>query len=189
MNLNAAELSADEVIAALGSVDEPAAAGSAAALSGAFAAAIVCKAARASGRSASAAQAISLQDRLLRLARADAEVLAEARAALRSRDQPEPGERRDFALGQALRNASVVPTGIAETCADVAQLAAAEHGSVEPDFSADVTAAAILAAGAAQAAASLVAVNLLASDNEGDVAAARRAAATAAEVVSQLAGL
>lgn len=191
MNLHAAELSADEVIAALGSVDEPAAAGSAAALSGAFAAAIVCKAARASARSASAAQAISLQDRLLRLARADAEVLAEARAALQSRDEPAPGEgeRRDFALGQALRNASVVPTGIAETCADVAQLAAGEHGAVEPDFGADVAAAAILAAGAAQAAASLVAVNLLAGDNEGDVLAARRAAAAAAEVVSQLAGL
>jgi methenyltetrahydrofolate cyclohydrolase len=189
VNLNAAELSADEVIAALGSVDEPAAAGSAAALSGAFAAAIVCKAARASARSASAAQAISLQDRLLRLARADAEVLAEARTALQSRDQPGPGERRDFALGQALRNASVVPTGIAETCADVAQLAAGEHGAVEPDFGADVAAAAILAAGAAQAAASLVAVNLLAGDNESDVVAARRAAAAAAEVVSQLAGL
>ena len=99
----------------------------------------------------------------------------------------EPGERRDFALGQALRNASEVPTAIAETCADVAQLAAAEHESVEPDFAADVAAAAILAAGAAQAAASLVAVNLLAHDNEDDVVAARRAATTAAEVVARLA--
>ncbi len=189
MNLKAAELSADEVIAALGSVDEPAAAGSAAALTGALAAAIVCKAARASSRPASSAQAISLQDRLLRLARSDAEVLGEARAALESRAGGAPGEQRDFALGQALRNASVVPTGIAETCADVAQLAAAEHPSVEPDFTADVAAAAILAAGAAQAAASLVAVNLLAQDNEGDVVAARRAATTAAEVVAQLAAL
>jgi formiminotetrahydrofolate cyclodeaminase len=188
LNLKAADLSADEVIAALGSVDEPAAAGSAAALTGAFAAAIVCKAARAASRPATAAQAISLQDRLLRLARADAEVLAAARAALESREGP-AGERRDFALGQALRNASVVPAGIAETCADVAQLAAAEHEYVEPDFTADVTAAAILAAGAAQAAASLVAVNLLAHDNEADVVAARHAATTAAEVVAQLAGL
>ena len=188
MNLESAERSADELIAALASVDEPAAAGSAAALTGALAAAIVCKAARAASRPASAAQAISLQDRLLRLARADAEVLGEARAALQSRAAPAPAAGRDFALGQALRNASVVPTGIAETCADVAQLAAAEHGSVEPDFAADVAAAAILAAGAAQAAAALVAVNLLADDNEGDVVAARSAATTAAEVVAQLAG-
>jgi formiminotetrahydrofolate cyclodeaminase len=187
LNLDAAELSAEDVIAALGSVDEPAAAGSAAALSGAFAAAIIAKAARASSRPASAAQAISLQDRLARLARADAEVLAEARAALQSRDPAASGARRDFTLGQALRSASVVPTGIAETCADVAQLAALEHGAVEADFAADVTAAAILAAGAAQAAASLVAVNLLAHDNEGDVAAARHAATAAAEVVAQLA--
>ena len=186
MNLQTAELSADELIAALGSVDEPAAAGSAAALAGALAAAIVCKAARAASRPAASAQAISLQDRLLRLARDDAEVLEAARAALQPQDAPAPGARRDFALGQALRNASVVPTGIAETCADVAQLAASEHEAVEPDFTADVVAAAILAAGAAQAAASLVAVNLLAHDNEGDVAAARRAAATAAEVVAQL---
>jgi formiminotetrahydrofolate cyclodeaminase len=189
LNLKAADLSADEVIAALGSVDEPAAAGSAAALTGALAAAIVCKAARAASRPASAAQAISLQDRLLRLARADAEVLGDARTALQSRDGPAQGGPRDFALGQALRNASVVPTGIAETCADVAQLAASEHGSVEPDFTADVAAAAILAAGAARAAASLVAVNLLAHDNEADVVAARRAATTAAEVVAQLAGI
>ena len=39
----------------------------------------------------------------------------------------------------------------------------------QPDFAPDVTAAAVLAAGAAHAAASLVAVNLLARDNEGDV--------------------
>ena len=187
MNLKAAEASTDELIAALAAVDEPAAAGSAAALTGALAAAIVCKAARAASRPASAAQATSLQDRLLRLARADAEVLGEARAAIQSRDTSALAERRDFALGQALRNASVVPTGIAETCADVAQLAAGEHDSVEPDFTADVAAAAILAAGAAQAAASLVAVNLLAHDNEGDVVAARRAATTAAEVVARLA--
>jgi formiminotetrahydrofolate cyclodeaminase len=189
LKLQSAELSADEVFTALGSVDEPAAAGSAAALTGAFAAAIVCKAARAASRPASAAQAMSLQERLVRLARDDAEVLAAARSALQSRDAAASGERRDFALGQALRNASVVPAGIAETCADVAQLAANEHESVEADFAPDVAAAAILAAGAAQAAASLVAVNLLAHDNEGDVLSARQAAATAAEVVAQLTGL
>ena len=186
MSLDGAEISAEGAVNALGSVDHPAAAGSAAALTGAHAAAIVCKAARATARSAAAAQAIALQGRLLRLAQADADVLAAARAALESRDGPEPGERRDFALGQALRHASEVPTAIAETCADVAQLAAAEHEHVDPDFTADVAAAAILAAGAARAAASLVAINLLAHDNEDNVVAARRAATTAAEVVAKL---
>ena len=47
----------------------------------------------------------------------------------------------------------------------------------------------MLAAGAARAASSLVAVNLLAGESESDVVAARRAAATAAEVVAQLADL
>jgi formiminotetrahydrofolate cyclodeaminase len=188
LSLDAAEISAGGALAALGSLDHPAAAGSAAALTGALAAAIVCKATRGGSRSAAAAQAIALQGRLLRLAQADANVLAAAREALGSRDGQEPGERRDFALGQALRRASEVPTAIAATCADVAQLAATEHELVESDFTADVAAAAILAAGAADAAASLVAVNLLASDNEEDVVAARRAAAIAAEVVQQLTG-
>ncbi len=187
MNFDEAELSSTGALAALASLDHPAAAGSAAALTGAVAAAIVCKAVRAAELSASAAQAVALQGRLLRLARADADVLDAARTALAAPPASEPGERRDFALGQALRNAAEVPTAIAETCADVAQLAATERGSVQHDFAADVTAAAILAAGAAHAAASLVEINLLADENDGDVRAARRAAATAAEVVAQLA--
>jgi len=189
LTFDTAEIPAGSALAALGSLDHPAAAGSAAALTGAVAAAIVCKATRAADRRSSSAQAIALQERLLRLAQADADVLATARTALASRDPAATDEQRDFALGRALRNASVVPTGIAETCADVARLAAAEHESVAADFTADVAAAAILAAGAAQAAASLVAVNLLAHDNEDNVVAARRAAATAAEVVAQLLAL
>ena len=188
LSLDEAEISAGAALAALGSVDHPAAAGSAAALTGAVAAAIVCKAARGAARSASSAQALALQERLLRLAQTDADVLAAARAALGSPATGEPGERRDFALGQALRKASEVPTAIAAACADVAQLAAAEYELVDSDFTADVAAAAILAAGAAQAAASLVAVNLLASDNEDNVVTARRAAEIASEVVRQIAG-
>lgn len=189
MNFDEAEISSGGALAALGSIDHPAAAGSAAGLTGAVAAAIVCKAARAASRPASAAQAVALQGRLLRLARTDADVLATARTALAAPAGPEAGQRRDFALGRALRNASEVPRAIAETCADVAQLAAAEREAVQPDFAADVTAAAILAAGAAHAASSLVAVNLLAGENEDDVLAARRAATIAAEVVAQLADL
>lgn len=184
MNLDEAA-TAGGIFAALESTDHPAAAGSAAALAGAVAAAIVRKAARASKRSASAAQAGALQERLLHLAQSDADVLAAARAALAERTEAGAGERRDFALGQALRRASEVPRVIAEVCTDVAQLAAAERAEVEPDFSADVAAAAILAAGAAQAASALVASNLLGDENE-DLLAAKRASAAAAGVVAQL---
>ena len=186
MSPDEAGLAAGDLFAKLGSADHPAASGSAAALAGALAAAIVCKAGRASARPASAAQATKLQERLLRLARVDAEALSAARAALDERVAPGAGERRDFALGQALRRASEIPRAIAETCTDVAQLATGEREDVHPDFAADVTAAAFLAAGAAQAASSLVAVNLLARENEGDVVAAREAAQTAAQIVALL---
>ncbi len=182
-----AEPTACGVLAALGSAEHPAAAGTAAALTGAVAAMIVRKAARASARSASAAQANALLDRLLGLAQADAAALGAARTALGGRAAPGAGRQRDFELGQTLRKAADVPRAIGETCADVAQLAAAEREAVQPDFAPDVAAAAVLAAGAAQAAATLVAVNLLADANEDDLRAARRAAAVAAEIVAGLA--
>jgi formiminotetrahydrofolate cyclodeaminase len=186
LNRDEAATTAGGIFTALESTDHPAAAGSAAALAGAVAAAIVCKAARAAARTASSAQAAALQERLLQLARVDADVLAAARAALADRARAGTGEQRDFALGQALRRASEVPRTIAEACTDVAQLAASERAEVQPDFSADVTAAAILAAGAAQAASALVASNLLAHENDEDVVAAQQAATTAAGVVAQL---
>jgi formiminotetrahydrofolate cyclodeaminase len=175
-----------DAVAAVVSDEHAVAAGSAAALTGAVAAAIVAKAARLTSREAEAAQAEALQGRLVELAETDAGALAEARAALASRGGGETTERRDFALGQALRRASEIPTRIAETCADVALLAGTEREAVHPDVAADVAAAAVLAAGAAHAAAYLVAVNLAASENADDVLVARRAAAAAAEVVATL---
>ncbi len=167
----------------LGSPEHAAAAGTAAAFAGALSAAVVAKTARASGRGASAAQAVALQRRLCRLAESDAEVLGQARATFAD-GVSASGERRDFELGRALRLALAVPLEIAEACADVAVLAADERGSAVPDHVADLAAAASLAAGAAGAAARLVAVNLAAAPDGPEVEAARRVAARAGDVAA-----
>ena len=173
-------------LALLASSETPAAAGSAAALAGAAAAAVVGKAASVSGRRGSAAQAAALRERLARLAAADSEALAAARVALAA-----PGEggspQRDFALGRALRQASAIPREIAEACADLALLAVGEANEVVPDLRADATAAGLLAAGAAAAAAHLVSVNLAVHEGDEDLRRARAAAESARELAGRLA--
>ena len=182
MGAVSSSLEIDGALATLGSPAHAAAGGSGAALAGAVAAAVVAKAARVSERPGSAAQAMSLQARLLRFAEIDAAVLAEARAELAHRVSEGPGSGRDFELGVALRRALAVPCSIGEACADVAQLAADERESVADDHRADLAAAAAMAAGAAHAAAHLVAVNLVAMPDDAEVVAARRFSARAAAV-------
>jgi len=172
-------LEIEGVLEALGSPDHAAASGSAAALSGALAAAVVAKAARASGRPGPAAQAASLEKRLTALAERDASALRAARRLLAS-----GAGGCDFELGEALRKAMSIPASIGATCADVAVLAAEERELVHPDHRPDLEAAAALAAGAAHAAAHLVAVNLTATPEDPDVVSSRAAARTAADVVA-----
>jgi len=180
------DLEAVEVLATIASKETSVAAGSAAALCGAVAAAVVLKASGASGRPGEAAQATALRDRLMRLAGVDAAALAVARAALAATGVEEPSERRDFHLGRAVRRASVAPREIAEACADVAMLAAGESEHVADDLRPDAAAAAHLAAGAAGAAAHLVAINLVLREDDEEVIRARGAARAAAEVVGVL---
>ena len=172
-------LEIEGVLAALGSPANAAASGSAAALSGALAAAVVAKAARASNRPGAAAQAALLEQRLAELAELDAKALAAARTLLAT-----GAGGCDYELGEALRKAMSIPASIGATCADVALLAAGERNSVLPDHRPDLEAAAALAAGAAHAAAQLVAVNLTATPDDPDVVASRAAARTAADVVA-----
>ena len=174
----------DAALAELGAADRSAAAGTGAAFAGALAAAVVAKAARVSERGGTAAQAVSLQRRLLRYGDADAKVLAEARAALARSRSETADARRDFELGTVLRRALAVPCSIGEACADVAELAADERETVVPDFRADLAAAAAVAAGAARAAAHLVEVNLVATPDDPEVIAARRFTARAAAVAA-----
>jgi formiminotetrahydrofolate cyclodeaminase len=158
--------------------------GSVAALVTAAAAGLLAKVARASGDTwpdagGVAAQAESLRDRVAPLAQLDAE---EYEAALQARSDggEEPGERRDFALGRAYARAAEPPLQIVEAAADVAVLSVSVAQNGNPSLRADAVAAAALAAGAARAAAELVAVNLTASVEDERVVRARSLADEAA---------
>ena len=131
---------------------------------------------------ASAAQALALQQRLAELAQADAEIYAESLDALAARQKGQD-ERRDFALGTLLDRAARVPLAIAETACDVALLAANAAEYVRLEVQPDARAAGSLAAAAASAAALLVEVNLTATADDERVRQARRAAEGAAAAV------
>ena len=131
------------------------------------------------------AQAQKLRMRALPLADEDAAAYADVLRVLRAQKDNAP-EQRDFELGEALSRAAELPLLIAQTAADVAELAdtAAHHGN--PNLRGDAAAAATLAASAARAAAHLVEINLSTAPDDpriqraaGAVAAAEEAAARA----------
>src|SRR5205823_2907818 len=134
-------------------------AGAVAAVSAASAAALVELAARATDleqwpeAAGAAAQARRLRERLVPLAREDAEAYQAAVAQLNEHDD-------DFALGEALARAADIPLEIADHAENVSALAAEAAARANPDLRADAAAAAALALGAAWAAAKLVEVNL-----------------------------
>lgn len=149
----------------------------------AMAAALAARGARYSGAGwpeadAAAAQAEALRSRVLAL-RAPIEETFER--ALTQLDEPRDvdPDRRNFALGRALEQSVEPLLTLAETAADVAELAAsvAERGAQE--LRADVAGGAALAEGAARTAALLVAANLGTGPGDARVARAERAAAAA----------
>lgn len=158
-------------------------AGSVAALVAAAAAGLAAMVARGSPdwdeSGAAVAQAETLRERLTPLAPDDAEAWEAALAALGLPADLEP-EARNTLLAEALARAAALPLAIADAAADVAQLAAtcAEQGS--PAFRADAAAAAMLAEGAARAAAHLVEINLTVTAEDERLVRARRAADDAA---------
>ena len=159
-------------------------AGAVAALNAAAAASLVELAARATDASewaeaaGAAAQARKLRDRLVPLARQDAEAYQEAVAKLKERGD-------DFALGEALAKAADIPLEIAEHAENVAGLAAEAADRATGDVRADASAAAALALGAASAAAKLVEVNLAMQDEDPRLARARAIVAGAAETARE----
>jgi formiminotetrahydrofolate cyclodeaminase len=157
--------------------EEPApAAGSVAALAIAMAAGLCGKAARASPDWAEApsavAQAERLRSRIAPLAQSDAEAYEEALAALHLPDHLEV-EVRDMALGKVLARAAEIPLVIAEAGADVAALAALIADRGTPDRRGEAVAAALLAEAGTQAAAYLVAANLIVTPDDERVVKAR----------------
>jgi formiminotetrahydrofolate cyclodeaminase len=170
-------------------------AGSAAALTVAFAAGLVAMVARSSREMwedapGVAAQALTLQDRASALTRTDAEAWEEALAALRAaadpgeRDTAQPRERLD--LERKLERSAAIPLEIAELGADVAALAAeaAIHG--EHEYRADAAAAAALAAGGSRAATHLVEVNHGMRPGDERLTRARASQAAAHEAAERL---
>jgi formiminotetrahydrofolate cyclodeaminase len=153
-------------------------AGAIAALQAAAAAALVELAARATDSVAwadaagAAAQARRLRERLVPLARRDAEAYQAAVAQLRGRGD-------DFALGKALARAADLPLEIADHAENVAALAAEASVHAHPELRADAAAAAALALGAAWAAAKLVEINLGMQEDDPRLARARKIAAGA----------
>jgi len=165
--------------------------GSAVGLTVAIAAAVVAMAARASKESWGAAGGIAAQAEALRaraapLAQRDAEIYNEA-LLVREGAAALPAEKRDWEIGKAFAAAAEPPLEIARTAADVAELAAEVAVSGDPRVRADAVAAATLAAAAARAAVTLVAVNLTAIDGDPRVAEAERLAVTAGEAAARAA--
>jgi formiminotetrahydrofolate cyclodeaminase len=113
-----------------------------------------------------AAQANALRERVAPLAQLNVDAYASAIARLRAAEyepddaRAEPGSDPSQDLGPLLQRAAQIPLEIAEAAVDVASLAAivAERG--EQALRADAVAGALLAQGAARAAATLVEVNL-----------------------------
>lgn len=144
--------------------------GSAAALAGAMAASLLVMVGRGSpgwpDGAGAAAQALKLRERLLELADADARAYAAVLRAM-DRDDEQSQAEHDFALGQALVVAALMPLAIAETSADVAELAslAAHEGKVT--LQPDAAVAAALAEAATHAGAHLVEVNLTTLPGDG----------------------
>ena len=136
--------------------------GTAAAATAAMAAALVTMVARGSAGWADgagvASQARALRSRLTALG--DDDAAAFELVLVTMRDRSGNPEQRDFALGSALLRAAEVPLHIAETAADVAELAATAAAEGSPQLRPDATAAAALAEAATRAAAHLVEINL-----------------------------
>jgi formiminotransferase-cyclodeaminase len=153
------------------------------ALAGPLAADVVAQAARLVGKLAeefgelaAAAQADALRERALELGPADSAAYGAAASRLVDR------RGDDFELGRALDAAAAVPLHIAETAADVAELAASLIDRVVGEARPDLAGAALLAEGAARAAAHLVEVNLAVAPSDERLRRAHAAvtAATAA---------
>ena len=158
-------------------------AGAVAAISAALAAALVGMVARSSARwsegRAVAAQADALRHRLAPLSGENADAYVRA---LQSLALPETldAEERNRAIVVALGDAADVPQKVAAAAADVALLAGEAARCGEAALRPDATVAALLASGAARAAAHLVEVNLTTTADDARVVQSR-AFAEAAE--------
>ena len=173
-------------VESLRSPTETPASGSAAAAAAALAAALVANVAHSSADPGTAAQADALAVRLTALTAEDADAYE---AALRALGQRGDGsETHDFLLGTMLKRAADVPLQIAEGAGDVALLASAIAEVAPAGQRADLVGAALLAEGAARAAAHLVDINLTSRSGDERHLRAHDAVEAAAAAVAALGG-
>ncbi|MDQ2984812.1 MAG: cyclodeaminase/cyclohydrolase family protein [Actinomycetota bacterium] len=130
------------------------------------------------------AQAKRLRQRALSLADEDAAAYGNVLRARRGTKKTRQ-EHRDFELGQALSLAADVPLVIAETAADVAELAARAAELGNPALRGDAAAAATFAHAAARAGANLVVINLGMRPEDNRLARAQRAVEAAEAAAKQ----
>lgn len=163
-------------------------AGSVAALTAALAAGLTAMAARGSSRwgeaAAVCAQASVLQERLEELAPANDEAYEHALAALHLPSELDTAMKNQL-IGESLERAAAVPLAITEAASDVADLAAYVAQEGDPRMRPDAAAAALLALGAARAAAHLVEINLGVRQRDERLLQAQRLAADAAAAAAR----
>jgi methenyltetrahydrofolate cyclohydrolase len=124
------------------------------------------------GAAGAVAQAETLRHRAAPLAVEDAVAYENVLTAMRMPKELEP-EVRNTLIGETLSRAADAPLQIAETAADIAELAAEIAVCGNPNLRGDAAAAAILATSAARVAANLVEINLATVEGDDRVDRAR----------------
>jgi formiminotetrahydrofolate cyclodeaminase len=177
-----AERPLSDLLAALAARAPAPGGGSASAWSGAVAAAVLEMAAAFAGDSTVVQRAAVLQAELLTLGERELHSYAPVLEAVRlPLNDPLRAER----LAAALSEASETPLAIARATVEVAELAEAIAQASRPAVKGDATAAVLLAEGACQAAARLVAINLAGAGGDPRLAEVARLAGRAAEARSR----
>ncbi len=139
------------------------------------------------GASGAVAQAETLRHRAAPLAVEDAVAYENVLTALRMPQELE-AEVRDTLIGETLSRAADIPLQIAETAADVAELAAEIAVSGNPNLRGDAAAAAVLSSSAARVAANLVEINLATMEGDARVERARAVVRSAEQAARRALG-
>jgi len=139
------------------------------------------------GAAGAVAQAETLRHRAAPLAAEDAVAYENVLTAMRMPEELE-SEVRNTLIGETLSRAADIPLLIAETAADVAELASEIAVQGNPNLRGDAAAASLLAASAVRVAANLVEINLSTMEGEDRVERARTLVAGAEKAAKRALG-
>ena len=139
------------------------------------------------GAAGAVAQAETLRHRAAPLAAEDAVAYENVLTAMRMPEELE-SEVRNTLIGETLSRAADIPLLIAETAADVAELASEIAVQGNPNLRGDAAAASLLASSAVRVAANLVEINLSTMEGEDRVERARTLVAGAEKAAKRALG-